>query len=216
MRWKKRFFLLGLLVPVLSACVPAVFRPTAQEFVYDYLTASAKYDGKTYPATARYSAWIVETEDFVFAGSLVPDYVTIYTDGRGGIAGGGPEQIEFDIRNKRNEPFEIVWASSSIVLPNGTASRVMHKGQKFIEKDRPAAPTLVPPGAVLSDLAAPSDLVYWNDASGSWVTIPMFKRLRISEGVTLVLALNVNGERKYFQMRWEAKKLFPPAGATSK
>lgn len=194
---------------LISACAPTMTRPNAKEYVYDYLTATAKYKGETYNVKPKYSSWVVETRDFTFAASLVPDYVVVYTDEKDGIAGGGPKQIEFDLKNKTQTPIEIIWASSSIVLPDGSASRVMHKGQKFLEKDRPAPPSIIPPNAILSDLAAPSDLIYWSDLQTEWVVMPMFRSLRKGQGITLLLTLNVGGQKEYFQVRWEASKTFP-------
>jgi len=208
-------FLVGTaLLVLLGSCAPNfASRPKVEEYVFSYLTVSAKYDGQTYQAKMDGPTWVVATDDFIFAADLVPNYVYVYTDQKGGITG-GPEQIEFRIKNLRSNPFEIVWASSSIVLPNGSASRVIHEGQRYIDKDKPAAPTVVPPDAWVSDLAAPSELITW--VYDKWVTLPMFNRLRAGEGITLVLALDIDGQRKYFQMRWEARRLFPQVSATGK
>jgi hypothetical protein len=78
--------------------------------------------------------------------------------------------IAFSLQNKGTEPIRIDWDKVSFVNPDGVASRVMHSGVRFIERDRPQPPTIVPPGARITDELLPTNRVQYGRG---WDVVPL-------------------------------------------
>ena len=72
------------------------------------------------------------------------------------------EHLEFTLANKTKEPQSINWDEVSYVDLSGTAHRVLHKGVKLADRDKPQSPTVIPPGAKIENLIEPSDSVQWS------------------------------------------------------
>lgn len=75
----------------------------------------------------------------------------------------GYEGISFVIVNKSTHPIAIDWDRSSITLPNGQTSNVMHEGTLFISRSTSTPPTTIPPGGKLYDSALPTRNVFYSD-----------------------------------------------------
>ncbi|HEY6330643.1 MAG TPA: hypothetical protein VI756_15000 [Blastocatellia bacterium] len=69
------------------------------------------------------------------------------------------QNIPLAIRNLTNRPMTLDWNQVSYVDINGIAHRVIHNGIRFMEKEQPMVASPIPPGATLSDLIYPADLI---------------------------------------------------------
>jgi len=70
--------------------------------------------------------------------------------------GVGYEGISFMFNNNSSQAIAIDWNRTSITLPNGQTSNVIHEGIKFISAGSPLPPTTVPPGGKLYDSVIPT------------------------------------------------------------
>lgn len=96
--------------------------------------------------------------------------ITISFIMRPGKYGIGYEGISFTITNKCSHAIAVDWNRSSLTLPNGQISNVMHEGTLFISRGTTTPPTTIPPGGKLSDSAIPTRNVFYMDG---WEIHPM-------------------------------------------
>lgn len=71
--------------------------------------------------------------------------ITISFIMRPGKYGIGYEGISFTITNKCSHAIAVDWNRSSLTLPNGQISNVMHEGTLFISRGTTTPPTTIPP-----------------------------------------------------------------------
>jgi len=82
---------------------------------------------------------------------------------RPGYMGIGYEGIGFTITNRSAQAISVNWDRTSMTLPSGQTSNVMHEGTRFISSGTSTPPTTIPPGGKLSDSVIPSRNVYYDD-----------------------------------------------------
>jgi hypothetical protein len=103
------------------------------------------------------------------------------------------ERLAFSLRNKSEQPIQIDWNSASYVDPAGRAHKVMHEGVKYVDRNSPQPPTVVPPGATIDDRVVPSDHVEYVERSG-WLTralLPAGDEASALQGRTLGVLLPI-------------------------
>jgi len=113
------------------------------------------------------------------------------------------EQLEFTLSNKTQEPQSINWDEVSYVDLSGTAHRVLHKGVKLVDRDKPQSPTVIPPGARIDDLIEPSDSVQWSSVINDWEHDPLLppsQRIVDFKGKTFgaFLPIEIDGKKKNY------------------
>jgi hypothetical protein len=85
------------------------------------------------------------------------------------------KQIGIVLQNKMHSPIKVDWNNISYVDTAGLAHGVIHTGVRFIERDRPQVPTVIPPAAMIDDAMIPSDHISYAPGSGSgWNSRPLF------------------------------------------
>jgi len=87
-----------------------------------------------------------------------------------------PTAYEFDfvLTNKSRYSIKIIWDEAAFVDENGLTHRIMHSGVRYIERDNPQPPTVIPSGATIADLIFPTDYVYWASGTyGGWRRLPL-------------------------------------------
>lgn len=82
------------------------------------------------------------------------------------------KQIGFMLHNRGSLPAKIDWNSAAFVDIAGGSHKVMHDGVKFINRNNLQAPTVIPPGARISDFVYPTD--YVTNFYGEWLEAPLF------------------------------------------
>jgi len=80
------------------------------------------------------------------------------------------DRIGFELRNKTEAVIKIDWDQVSFVDVDGTASKVVHSGVRLIERDRPQVPSLVPPGAKITEAITPSGRIRYEKG---WQLMPL-------------------------------------------
>lgn len=73
------------------------------------------------------------------------------------------ESINFRLDNKADNSIKILWDEASLVF-DGQSKRVIHKGIKLIDSDKPQPPTVIPPHAFIKDLVVPSENIYYRES----------------------------------------------------
>lgn len=68
------------------------------------------------------------------------------------------DAIHFKLSNKTDHAMTIEWDKIALVQFN-QAKRVMHSGVRYAERDRPQAPSVIPPHANLTDMLVPTENV---------------------------------------------------------
>lgn len=91
-------------------------------------------------------------------------------------------RFEFAItitNRSEDQPITIDWDKISYVDVWGKSHRIVHKGIRYIERDRPQPPTVIPPKAQIEDILVPSDYVEFNSSRysrSSWERREMFEK----------------------------------------
>jgi hypothetical protein len=98
-----------------------------------------------------------------------------------------PIGLAVDVAAPNDKTLEIDWNRVTLIGPSGDTHRVIHKGQRFSERDRMTPPSIVPPGSRLSDFVFPSDLVAYE--ARSWRLGHFFERVPPGSSFALFLPI---------------------------
>lgn len=81
-------------------------------------------------------------------------------------------ELAFRMKNKSSEPVYINWDLSSLSI-NGRSRRVIHSGVTLADRDKPQAPTAVPPYGIIDDIIIPSEnIYYYKGFYGGYYNVP--------------------------------------------
>lgn len=112
-------------------------------------------------------------------------------------------QVGFVLRNTSSAPIRVIWDESAFIDHSGRAHRVMHEGIRYSERDRSMVPTLVPPGASLSDFLFPTSYVSW--VGNEWVERPLYMPWEATPfTLGAFLTLEVRGQKAGLSFRFTA------------
>ena len=111
------------------------------------------------------------------------------------------EDISMTIKNQSPGTIKLIW-DETLFLRNGSQSRVMHSGIKFIDRNHSMPPSIIPSETILSDVIIPTDNIYWKEgyysrygsSPGGWEKkelLPSYTSVGDKFGV--YMPLNVNG-----------------------
>jgi hypothetical protein len=139
-------------------------RPDALRLVWKYeVTHSGDYAGKQ--IFVMTSPW--ENRELLFEDQAIRIQFSI-----------SEKQIGMILQNKMPLPIKVDWNNISYVDITGVAHRVMHTGVRYIERDRPQVPTVIPPAAMIQDVIIPSDhIAYTSGPGGRWSSRSLFPGL---------------------------------------
>ena len=193
-----------VLLVLLAACAPGTSsssepaRPRIENF--DPLF-NLSINGKNVPY--QDGAWVYETADY-----------SLFTNFGSSVSFLGRERgaqgIAVSLVNKTQDRLAIVWDNTSFIDSDGSSSNVFHTGVRFVERNNPQAPTVVPPNARVDDEILPSDFTI--DGGSDWITLSIVdSELAPDAGATFryYLTLDVGGEMQNLDMAFTQK---PPAG----
>lgn len=82
--------------------------------------------------------------------------------------------ITLTLKNQLDQPIEILWNETSIVMPDGTSEKIIHSGVKYIDRGKEMPNTAIPPGAKIDDKLIPIENVEYRGRYG-WGEDPMFR-----------------------------------------
>ncbi len=109
----------------------------------------------------------------------------------------GLHAVRISLRNATADTLEIDWSRTVIVDASGRARPVMHRGVKLADRDRPGAPSVVPPGASIEDFMFPSDGITFRalGRSSFWAAPAFVEAFRAGDQFSVTVALR-NGDRQ--------------------
>jgi hypothetical protein len=114
------------------------------------------------------------------------------------------KQIGIILHNKMNAPIRVDWNNISYVDITGLAHGVVHTGVRYIERDRPQVPTVIPPAAMIEDAIIPSDHISYTPGSGGgWSARALFSasketNLNIGKLFSVFMPLELDGAVKNY------------------
>lgn len=108
--------------------------------------------------------------------------------------------ISFYLKNKTQHSLKILWDDASFVDIDGTTSKIIHKGIKYINREESQPPTTIIRGATLDDVAIPTRYIFYYEPLNMWITDMNLPKVPISGmQVTLMLPIQVKGiTNEYF------------------
>jgi len=113
-------------------------------------------------------------------------------------------ELGFVLRNKTANPVRIDWNEVAFVDDAGESHKVMHSGIRYVERDKPQAPTIVPPTAKVQDIVFPIDYVWYSPGQyGGWSELPFFPEGPMAgnykgKSFSVFMPLEVNGAVKNY------------------
>jgi hypothetical protein len=114
------------------------------------------------------------------------------------------KQIVIILQNKLQSPIKVDWNNISYVDFTGVAHGIMHTGVRYMERDRPQVPTIIPPAAMIEDVIIPSDhITYTSGRSGGWTLRPLFPGLKdtdlyVGKSFSVFMPLELDGAVKNY------------------
>ena len=106
-------------------------------------------------------------------------------------------EFSFILENKSSNNLKIEWDEASYIGIDNSASRVLHSGVRYVDKDMSMSPTIVPIGSYVKDIIVPANLVSYY--GGDWHTSPMitnnkiYDSKKIGKTIKLLLPISIKG-----------------------
>jgi hypothetical protein len=128
------------------------------------------------------------------------------------------KQIGLILQNNLNSPIKIDWNNVSYVDITGIAHRVIHTGVRYIERDKPQVPTIIPPAARIEDAVIPSDHISYTPGSSSgWNSRSLFPGitetdLYIGKSFSVFMPLEFEGALRNYLFSFRIER--EPAGSS--
>jgi hypothetical protein len=125
-------------------------------------------------------------------------------------------QIGIRLQNKMSSPIKVDWNTISYVDITGLAHSVMHAGVRYIERDRPQVPTVIPPAAMIEDAIVPSDHISYSSGSGGgWSSRQLFPGLTetdiyIGKSFSVFMPLEIDGVVKNYSFAFNIERELAP------
>ncbi|MFQ5688368.1 MAG: hypothetical protein ACE5GV_17100 [Candidatus Scalindua sp.] len=84
------------------------------------------------------------------------------------------EGISFSLKNKSNRVINIDYDKVSYIDINGKSHGVIHSGVRYLDRNRPQKPKIVPPMTDIEDFIFPADYIEWNNFYKNWIRKSLF------------------------------------------
>lgn len=142
----KKLLTISLFAVLLSSC-------TAYQAVYDISMSEVE---RPLTAQERYGEYVISKNDSLQKFTYEDDMIT-------SIFIVGDKQIAFEMTNKTDHTIKINWDEAAYIDVNGSTSKVIHSGIRYMDKAAPQAPSVIIKGAKLNDIIAPTDYIYYSE-----------------------------------------------------
>jgi len=123
-----------------------------------------------------------------------------------------PTGFSLFIENHSEEDMQVLWNESSISLPGGKVSGVIHKGVKFVNRHNLQQPTVIPANSRIDEFVEPNSNIYYDTSNigygGVWQVTPLFSNDILQAGLSTGLTLRVmkNGAKQDYRFNFVAKQ----------
>lgn len=120
------------------------------------------------------------------------------------------QYLRFNITNKTNSSFKILWDDMSYIDHLNASKRIIHSDVKFIEKNNPQTPTIVAKKSSFENLIIPSDNVYFlTGGYGKWQERALFvgdKKEFIGKTVKVLFPISIENVTKEYIFEFEVQE----------
>lgn len=166
-----------------------------------------------------YYKWDISLEEPVsskvlalFDSSIKPGTLMYYDDFIRIVFEVGQKRIGFNLENKTDKGITINWDKVAYVSPTGESMRVMHTGVRYIQRDAPQAPTVIPPYSNITDAVIPSQHIYFESGQyGGWRELNLFpgndKTIFIGKSFSVFLPLEIKGQWKEYTFTFKINNI---------
>lgn len=123
-----------------------------------------------------------------------------------------PTGFSLFIENYSEDDMLVLWNESSITLPNGKVSGVIHKGIKFVNRNNLQQPTTISANGRIDEYVEPNTNIYYDTSNigygGVWQVTPLFSNDILQAGLSTGLNLRVikNGKKEDYRFNFVAKQ----------
>jgi hypothetical protein len=121
-------------------------------------------------------------------------------------------QIGIVIKNNSSSGAKINWDELSFISPINRASRVVHSGIRLVERNNAQAPTMIPPGSVITDSIIPSENISYNNG---WEEGDLFSGDRMSyngQVFGVYFPIEIGGKKKEYSFKFKITITQAPYG----
>ncbi len=88
-----------------------------------------------------------------------------------------PFRLGFRLTNKTDRPLAIIWDDAAFLDVAGVSHKVIHRGVRYEDLDKPQRPTTVGPSGRVTDIVLPTQLIYYR-ADVGWLERPILSPYR--------------------------------------
>jgi hypothetical protein len=161
-------------------------------------------------STAKYSMSLLDSNNTKVDTATVMTYkdsvVDIYFEFK-------EKDVAFGIKNKTNKSIKLVW-DEALFMANGSSSKVMHDGVKYINRNESMPPTVIPANTFISDVITPTSNVYWREGyysqygstPGGWEQSPLLDdKLEKDSKVQIYLPMIIGGQTKEYNFTFNVE-----------
>lgn len=118
------------------------------------------------------------------------------------------KEINFSLYNKTSNVMRLIWDESAYIDQDNSSHKLIILGMRYIERDKPIPPTVIPPNSKIENIIYPSDYIKWSGKD--WCSEPIFDEKQISNIKTdeivnfgVFMMLEIDGERKSYNFLFE-------------
>lgn len=121
-----------------------------------------------------------------------------------------PTGFSLFIENQSEAEIHVLWNESNITLPSGKVSGLIHKGVKFINRNKLQQPTTIAAASRIDEFVEPSTNIYYDTNSlgygGVWQVTPLFSNDILQAGLSTGLNLRImkDGVKQDYQFNFVA------------
>lgn len=160
----------------------------SEVFKYDdsrkFIAVLSKVEKPSNPAV-RYGKTTNVTEKDITKYSYEDNFIDILI-----FAGG--TQFSFILKNVSDNTLKVVWNEAVFVDVDGSASRVMHKGTKYSQREADQPASTIIKGAKIEDLVTPTDRIYYSEKLKDWTSKSLYENAKQNvENQTIKLMLPI-------------------------
>ena len=132
-------------------------------------------------------------------------------------------KIDLAIKNNHTSSIRVLWDEAAYIDNIGNSHRIIHMGTKLVDKEKAQVPSVIPAGAQLKDVVAPSDGIEFKN--GEWVYEPLhynkfpnsisaeeiLKQYESRPELTktqLLLPIEINGEKIEYTLTYKGSNFY--------
>jgi len=161
----RKFSILLVLAVILSSCATMGTR-YVNEVKYSLALVKVERPKETMKRWGEVEKIdLSENEKYHYEDKLIDSYFVALSD-----------RIIFDINNKTDHSIKLIWDEASFIGSDGSASRIMHSGVRYIDRNASQPPSVIPGNGSMNDVILPTNRVWYREGyygtyyskSGGW------------------------------------------------